>query len=307
MKIAILGAGAMGSLCGAFLAGQSENQITLINRRKDHVEAINQRGLIVKSSQGPDLVIKNLKAVTSADLVGEQELVIVSVKATGTKEAIDQSLNLVGPATMVLTLQNGLGNIETLCQAVNPSQVLGGANSYGSWFYKPGEVILAGRGEIVIGQLDDRDGQRLMNLKGLFERSSINVKTTTNLKGIIWTKLISNIGINALCAILGIKNGLLIKKPESEALMTQAVNEAAAVAKAEGVTLETDDPVAYAKKVCQNSAENICSMLQDVRAKKQTEISAINGAIVNLGKKHQIPTPINGVLTDLVKSIQQNY
>jgi 2-dehydropantoate 2-reductase len=307
MNIAILGAGAMGSLCGAFLAGQPENNVTLISTRKEHIEAINQRGLIVKSNDAPDMSVKNLIAVTSPQNVGNQDLVIVSVKATATKEAIGQALNLVGPSTVVLTLQNGLGNVEKLCQVLDPKQVMGGTNSYGSSVNAPGEIILAGRGEIVLGEMDGQKSERLIQLKSLFERAWITAGVTDNLKGRIWTKLISNIGINALTAILGVKNGLLLQRSESKTLMVEAVKEAEAVAKAEGVTLETNDPVAYTQEVCQNTKENISSMLQDVRAKRRTEITVINGAIVDLGQKHQIPTPINMVLTNVVQAIQQNY
>jgi 2-dehydropantoate 2-reductase len=305
VNIAILGAGAMGSVYGAFLAGQPENKVTLINTWKEHIEAINQRGLIIISNGNPDLVVKSLSAVTSPQGLPPQDLVLVCVKATATQEAMTQGLGLVGPSTVVLTLQNGLGNIEKLCRVLNPKQVMAGVNSYASSVKGPGEVILAARGEAVFGELDGHETGRLKNIKETFERASLSVNLTSNVKNRIWTKLISNIAINALAAILDVKNGELLNHPESEVLMIEAINEAVAVAKAEGVTLETDDPVAYSKKVCHNSRENICSMLQDVRAKKKTEIDVINGAIVELATKYHIPTPINLVLTNLIKVIEQ--
>jgi 2-dehydropantoate 2-reductase len=306
MNITILGAGAIGCVYGGFLAGQAENKVTLINTRSQHIESINRNGLIIKSKDSPDLVIKNVLAVTSPQKLPVQDLVMVCVKATVTKEAMDGSTNLVGPSTLVLTLQNGLGNIEKLCQAVGPEKVIGGTTSYASSVSGPGEIILAARGETVIGEIDGKETDRISTLKGIFERANLNLKLTTRLKARIWTKLISNVAINAICALLGIKNGKLLEHPETEALLVGAVSEASAVAKAEGIILD-DEPIAYAKKVCQNSADNICSMLQDLRAHKPTEIGVINGAIVELGQKHHLPTPINLVLTNLIKVREKNY
>ncbi|MDR1486572.1 MAG: 2-dehydropantoate 2-reductase [Deltaproteobacteria bacterium] len=306
MNVAILGSGAMGCVYGGFLAGQSENKVTLIDVWKEHIQTINEKGLTINTTEG-NIVVKNVAAVTSAEGLPPQDLVIVFVKATATQEAMSQAVNLVGPNTMVLTLQNGLGNIEKLCRVVDAKHVLGGINSYGSSIKGPGEVILRGYGETVFGEIDSSKSKRTEDLKGVLDRANLPANLTTNVQGRIWTKLISNIAINSLCAIMGIKNGQLLKHPESLALMEGAVLEAVAVAKALGITFETDDPVEYAKKVTKNTGENICSMLQDVRAKRQTEISVINGAIVENGKKFGIPTPINMVLTNLISVIQQNY
>jgi 2-dehydropantoate 2-reductase len=306
MKIAILGAGAMGSLYGGFLARQMENKVTLINTRRDHIEAINSKGLTINTPEG-DLVIKNLTAVTSPAGLGVHDLVIVFVKATATEEATRRAVNLVGPETIVLTLQNGLGNIEKLCRVVDPKHVVGGINSYGSAVKGPGEIVLRGFGETVFGEIDGSVSERLKNLKDVFDKASLPAKISANINGVVWTKLITNIGINALCAILDVKNGQLLQHPEAEALVEAAIREALAVAQAMGVVLETDDPLAHAKKVIQNTGENICSMLQDIRAKRQTEIAVINGAIVESGAKYGVPTPINMVLTNLIKVIQRGY
>ncbi|MDR2302226.1 MAG: 2-dehydropantoate 2-reductase [Deltaproteobacteria bacterium] len=306
MDIAVLGAGAMGSVYGAFLASQPENNVTLIDIWREHIEAINAKGLTINTPEG-DMVVKNLTAVTSALDLKPQDLVIIFVKATVTEEAMRQAANLVGPSTIALTLQNGLGNIEKLCRVVDPKRVVGGINSYGSSMKGPGEVILRGRGETVFGEIDGSQSERLSNLKKVFDKAGLPSSVTTNVQGRIWTKLISNIAINAPCAILGIKNGRLLEHPESVTLLEGAVTEAVAVGKAMGIIFETDDPIQYAKKVIDNTGENVCSMLQDIRAKRQTEIAVINGAIVEGGFKHGIPTPINMVLTNLVKVIQENY
>ena len=128
-----------------------------------------------------------------------------------------------------------------------------------------------------------------------------------NVLGFIWDKLIVNIGINALTALTGLKNGQLIEFKETEELLELAVLEAVEVAKKEGIKLNHADFVAYTKKVCGLTAENRASMLQDVSNKRKTEIEVINGAIVREGERLGIPTPVNKVLVNLVSVIQQTY
>ena len=306
MDIAILGAGAMGCIYGGFLSQSGENQVTLIDIKKDHMDAINRGGLTIDTVDG-EKHLPNLRGVYSAAEAGPTDLVIVFVKALATEEAMRQALNLVKPETMILTMQNGLGNVEKLARVVDAKQVLGGISSFGAAILGPGRVSLRGVGESVFGELDGTISPRLENLKAAFDRAGLPASLTDNVLGRIWTKLISNLGINALCALLNFKNGQLLDYPETEALTEAAVQEAVAVARAEGVRLETDDPIAYAKKVIKNTGQNTCSMLQDILAKRRTEIAVINGAVVELGQKHDIPTPVNMVLTNLVRALEQSY
>ncbi|MDR0355477.1 MAG: 2-dehydropantoate 2-reductase [Deltaproteobacteria bacterium] len=307
MNIAILGAGAMGSVYGAFLASQPENEVVLINVWAEHIEAVRQKGLLVVSDGHPDMLIRNAAAAASADGLPPQDLVIVLVKAMATERAMRSGLSLVGPETMVLTLQNGLGNLEKLGRAVNPAQVVGGVSSFGAYVRGPGEIFLAARGETVLGETNGRITDRILKLRDVFDRAGLAPVVSDNIQGRIWTKLVCNVGINALCALLNFKNGQLLENPESEALMTDAVNEAVRVAKGEGIVFESEDVAANAKKICLLTKDNVCSMLQDVRTGRPTEICEINGAVVELGRKLGLPTPVNMVLTSLVKVMQTGY
>lgn len=303
MKIAVLGAGAMGSLYGGMLA-EAGNEVVLIDIWKEHIDAVNRNGLKIEGSGGTR-VIRNITGVAEPAAAGTADLVLIFVKATATREAARAACVLTGPSAMVLTLQNGLGNVESLCSALGSSRVTAGTTGHGSTMIAPGHIRHGGEGDTVIGEPDGSRGERIEALAALFQRAGIATKITENVMGLIWTKLLVNVGINALTAVTGLKNGRLLDFPEAEELLAAAVAEAAAVAKAKGIRLETEDPIGHARRIARQTAENRSSMLQDVAAGRQTEISVINGAVVAEGKRLGVPVPVNTVLTSLVLILEK--
>lgn len=305
MKIAVLGAGAMGCLYGGYLAAAGEN-VSLIDIWQDHIEAINKNGLVIEGSEGQQ-IITNLRGFKTAQEVGPVDLVIVFVKATNTEAAMEQAKSLVGPDTMVMTLQNGLGNVEKLSRVIDARHVIVGVSGFGASIVGPGRIRQGGRGETVIGELNGALSPRLENLCNLLNKANFSSKMSNNVVGLVWSKLIGNIGINALGALTGLKNGQLLDYPQTESLMEKVVTEAVEVAAAAGIKILSDNPVQYVKEMALKTAVNRCSMLQDLTAKRITEIAVINGAIVEMGQKHGIATPVNLVLTNLIETIQQTY
>ncbi|MDR2527791.1 MAG: 2-dehydropantoate 2-reductase [Synergistaceae bacterium] len=305
VEVAVLGSGAMGSLYGGTLAA-SGCGVVFIDVWKDHVDAINQRGLVIEEPGGAKTV-RGARAVSKASDAGTADLVIVFVKATATEEAMREALPLVGEKTSVLTLQNGLGNVEKLCKVVPASRVIAGTTGHGATLLGPGKIRHAGVGDTVIGELDGSRSPRVEVVATLLKKAGMTVKISENVLGLIWTKLIVNVGINALTAVTGLKNGRLTDFPEMEVLMKAAIDEACTVAKAKGVALEIAEPFEHTRNVAKKTGANRSSMLQDILAKRQTEIAVINGAIVEEGKKLGISTPINALLTSLVLVRQQTY
>ncbi len=305
MKVAVLGSGAMGCLYGGALA-EAGCDVVLIDVWKDHIDAINASGLKIDGSDG-GRTIKNIRGVTRPADAGTADLVVVFVKATMTEQAMRDALSLVGDKTTVLTLQNGLGNVEKLCNVLPASRVIAGTTGHGSTLVGPGHVRHAGIGDTVIGELDGSRSARVEELAALLEKAKMTAKVSTNVMGLIWTKLIVNIGINALTAVTGLKNGRLVDFPETEELMECAIKEACAVAKAKGIRFEVDDPLEHTRAVAKKTAANRSSMLQDVTAKRATEVSVINGAVVDEGRKLGVPTPVNTVLTNLILVRQKTY
>lgn len=305
MKVAILGAGAMGCLYGGTLA-EAGHEVFLIDVWREHVEALNASGLEIEE---PDRVrrIKDVRAVTHPSEAGVADLVIVFVKATLTESAMRDALGLVGERTMVLTLQNGLGNVEKLNAVAGAAHVVAGTTGHGSTLLGPGRIRHAGSGDTVIGEQDGTRSERIVALASAFEKAGIVTKISENVMGLIWTKLIVNVGINALTAVTGLKNGQLVEHPETEDLMRAAIEEACAVAGAKGIRFEVDDPLEHTRSIAQRTGENRSSMLQDVLAKRRTEISVINGAVVEEGERLGVPVPVNTVLTKLIQVRERTY
>ena len=303
-RIVILGSGAMGSLYGGLLAAAGF-PVTLVDPWKDHMDAVNEDGLFIEGVSGERVV--RLRAVTGPKDAGKADLVIVFVKATVTKQAMEGAACLLGPDTTVLTLQNGLGNAEKLAEAAGEGRVLAGITGHGCTTLGPGRIRHAGTGDTVVGELNGRATPRLAHIASVLEKGGFPVKTSSNVMGMIWAKLLVNVGVNALTALTGLQNGRLTEFPELDELLESAVREGMAVAEGKGVKVESDDPVAYARQVARLTAANRSSMLQDVSAKRQTEIDVINGAIVEEGGKLGIPTPVNLCLTNLIRVRQQTY
>jgi 2-dehydropantoate 2-reductase len=206
----------------------------------------------------------------------------------------------------VLTLQNGLGNVEILAEILGQRRVLGGATAEAATLLSHGRIRHAGQGKTLIAPLERLD-TKAQEIALAFIRAGFETEVSQDLNSLLWGKLIVNVGINALAAITRLKNGQLPQFPEALVIIEEAVKEAATVAKARRVTLPYADPLSRVLEVCSATSDNVSSMLQDVLNKRPTEIDSINGAVVREGKALGIPTPINRTLTSLVRVIQQTY
>jgi len=198
-----------------------------------------------------------------------------------------------------------LGNIDLIRTEIGDQNVVAGTTAHGATMLGPGKMRHAGSGKTIIGELDGSLSQRIQMIAQVLRDAELETEISGNVLGLVWDKLLVNVGINALTGITGLHNGELLKHPEIEALLEAAVEEAAAVAKAKGIILDDQDPVAHTKQVCTATAVNKSSMLQDVLNHKQTEINMINGAIVREGMALGISTPVNMVLTNLITFIQK--
>jgi 2-dehydropantoate 2-reductase len=304
MKIAIIGAGAMGCLYGAKLSVKSENEVHLLDVWKDHIDAINANGLRMEEGDGV-LVYENLKGHTSAKEAGVCDLVIVFVKSTLTKTAVESNAAVFGPDTIALTLQNGLGNIEQISSVIGAERVIAGTTAHGATMLSPGRMRHAGKGKTIMGELDGSESARIMKIAAVLEDAGMETAVSGKVLGLLWDKLLVNVGINALTGITKLHNGQLLDYPEIEELLEKAVSEGVAVAKAKGIALGFDNPVAHTKDICKATAANKSSMLQDILKGRKTEIDTMNGAIVREGKAMGIETPVNLALTNIITFISR--
>ncbi len=304
MKIAIVGAGAMGCLYGAKLSAVPTNEVYLIDVWKDHIDAVNENGLLMEEN-GAEKTYRAVRGVTDAAQAGVCDLAIVFVKSTLTGVAMKSNKAVFGPDTVALTLQNGLGNIDLIRGEIGDDNVIAGTTAHGATMLGPGKMRHAGSGKTILGELSGIKTDRIERIADLLRAAELETDISDNVMGLVWDKLLVNVGINALTGITRLHNGELLNHPEIEVILEAAVSEAHAVSKAKGIKLSYEDPVGHTKAVCAATAANKSSMLQDILNHKQTEIDMINGAIVREGAQTGIGTPVNSVLTNLIKFIQK--
>ncbi len=305
MKIAVVGAGAMGSLFGALLA-ESGCEVWLYDVWVEHVETINNKGLTIER-EGKSRTLK-IKATTNPEKIGTAELVIIFVKSTHTASAAETASRLAGSDGAVMTLQNGMGNADILSGSINPDRVLAGTTSHGATMLGPGSIRHAGVGATTIGAWSETEQgrQRARTLADAFTGIGIATEAVDDVRSVLWSKLLINVGINAITALTAIKNGQILDLDITRELSRNAVQEAMKVARELKIAVR-EDAVDHVYAVAQATAANRSSMGQDVDNQRQTEIGTINGFIVHEAKRLGIQAPVNETLTALVETLQYHY
>ncbi len=300
MKVAVIGAGAMGSIYGAHLA-RGGHDVWLIDLWQEHVDTINQYGLKIFYNNNPETV--KIKATSNPlNVKHTMDLLLVFVKSYHTEPALKNCMHLIGDETKLLTLQNGVGNVDILERFVSKSQILAGTTAHGANVRAPGQINHAGKGKTIIGRIDGNNMKSDEELVSSFIACGLETELRDGVEGLIWDKLLVNVGINPLTALLSIKNGTLLENEETEKLMEILVGEAWEVAKKGGLLLSHEDPVGHVKAIARATGENKSSMLQDILKGRMTEIDFINGAIVYKGKEWGVATPYNELITLLIKA-----
>lgn len=303
MKIAIIGAGAMGSLFGGMLS-KGKADVWLLDVWQEHVQAINENGLRIEWKGKTGTV--PARATADPDEIGTADLIIVFVKSTQTRAAAETAKKLAGEKTLIMTLQNGLGNAETLAQVTDPDLIIAGTTAHGATMLGPGHIRHAGRGATVIGMWNGSDNGRTRQIVDLFNRADIEIEVLTDIRRVIWEKLLVNVGINAITALTNIKNGQILDLDITRDLCRAAVEEAAAVAGAMGISVR-NDITEHVYHIAAATAGNRSSMGQDVDHHRLTEIGTINGAVVSEARKAGIHVPVNQTLTALIETLQAHY
>ena len=298
-----MGAGAMGSLFGGLLAFSGE-EVWLVDIREDHIQALNSAGLAVEE-KGKIRTI-SVHATKEVASIGKADLILFFVKAYHTEQAVSDALGLQKEDTLFLTLQNGLGNEEAICKRVDPKKVILGVTNHGATFLGPGRIRHAGWGKTYLGELDGNVTARVTQLAQVFMGAGIETELSTNIHQLIWNKLFVNVGLNAVAALTGLKNGQVLDHPETLRLLETLVSEAVTVARKKGIPIE-GNPLEKVKAVLEITRENRCSMGQDFDNRRKTEIDAINGAVVREAERLGMPVPYNQMITDLVKVIEKNF
>lgn len=303
MRFVIVGAGAMGSLFAAHVA-RTEAEIWVCDKWKEHIEAIRSHGLVVRRD-GAEAAVR-LRATSDPGEPDTADIVMIFVKYIQTRDALRAMRPLVGPRTALLTLQNGLGNVELIREAFPENRVFYGFTTLTSELLGPGriEASYAGRGETYLWAQDGSRDAELEALRSLLESGDINAIIAPDIELMIWKKLIVNCCLNTLCAITGLSVGQLADNAESWPVLEGVADEIVAVATRKAIPLDSAQAHEFLRSVAHEARSHFPSMLIDVKECRQTEIECLNGAIIREAAKFGIPTPFNWTLYSLIRIIE---
>jgi len=300
LRLVVLGAGAIGSLLGGMLS-EAGSDVILVGRLP-HVKAIQSKGLHIDGVSGRRTIRVTAREKLSA--VGDQvDIVLCTVKAYDTRQAAIDAKPLIGKECLFLCIQNGLNVENEAVEILGANNVARGVTNNGALFVKPGYIKHTGLSDTIIGCPSERWRNRLEKLTNALNAAGLPAKITNDIQEVVWSKVLINVGINAIGAITHLRNGELLRDASLKALMRSAVQEGLKVAQKLGIHF-FEDVVDKTFKVAEATALNKNSMLQDVEKGKRTEIEFINGAIGRTGEKLGIATPINNTLTALVKGLE---
>jgi len=307
VKIGIIGPGALGCLFASrlFLAASDQDSVLIIDHRDARADSLNQQGITYESS-----TCKLQLGITVSSKpaeIGSLDVLFSCVKSYDLNRSLEFITPLFSPSTLLIFLQNGISHL----QYSEKSQAIPvfATSSEGATRLGSGHIRHAGAGHTYLGFLSPQDRMvhnQLDTIQNLLNKGGISCTVSTGIRSRIWAKLFINVGINALTAINNIPNGDLLTASTALTKLKGLVHEAEQVTKALKITIE-EDPVSATLNVCKQTAQNISSMLQDVRNHRPTEIDAINGAISRLGRDNGVPTPLNDAIIAQIKKIEKKY
>jgi 2-dehydropantoate 2-reductase len=313
MKITILGAGAMGSLFGGLLADAGAS-VTLLDINQQHLDAIRHNGLRLETDRRSSTVT-HLAACRPEQATEIPDLLMLFTKTHQIAPALTSARHLIGPATWLLTLQNGLGNVEAISAFVPRERILVGVTTIPADFLGPAHVVSHGGGQIRMGHAtrsaqSDHPGHRPFNgccmlcqAIDLLNRAGLHAVADPNVWAAVWEKVAFNAAFNALCAATGCTVEQIELVPSGPTMALAVVAEAIAVARASGVPADLERTQSMVLHSFKTHAGHQPSMLQDILAGRRTEIDSINGAIVRAAQAHNVPVPHTEMLWTLVSLI----
>ncbi len=300
MQFVVIGAGNMGCVYGGNLARIGQD-VAFFDIWRDHVCAIRRDGLRVEGLTGD--FTAHATATTDVRDLPPADAVLVCVNAYATAAAAETARTVLKSGGYCLTLQNGVGNVEVLTATLGAARVLAGLSFQSGDIAGPGRVRHTNNGPTYMGELDRSESARLLELAALFREASLNPVLVPDVIVTIWTKFVHNCGINAICAITGLRPGHIRGIPELDAFQTGIIEEAAALVRKKGIQVADADPVATIKEYCAHKFHRV-SMLQHLERGQQTEIDALNGYVARESAILGLQAPCNAALTAVVKGRQ---
>lgn len=304
MKIAVLGAGAMGCLYGARLK-QAGEDVTLIDVNQSHIDAVNQNGLLIKYDEGEEYV--RIPACRAEEYRETAELVIVFTKSTFSESAVASLEHAIGEATYMLSLQNGLGHEKVMGKYAKMNHIIIGTTNFPSDFLDNGIISVHGSGVTRMMTVTQTVDRRVEEIAEALKKAGLNPELTQDVFKAVWEKVAFNAAMNSLTAVTHLPQGYLGQTEEGRELAHQIVDEVLSVAEAKGIRTERAHVHETLTNLFRDHFEHCPSMFQDVLKKRITEIEAINGAVVREAGELGLNVPATKIMYQLVSICQQTY
>jgi len=302
LNVAVLGAGAMGCLFGGLLA-EKGLKVTLIDVWKEHIDAINKKGLKMDGFGG-DRFIK-INATNNPKSISPVDVVIVMCKATALEQALTNAKSIVGDKTVLMSFQNGIGHEAIMQNIVGIDKVLGGTTTQASNILGPGHIKNHASLPSWIGEYEGGLSDRVKDIAETFTAHGLETIASDNVKKRKWMKLFALTAVGPLSAIFDMHHTeLYVTNKESKLareLGKQIILETRKVAQADGVEVSEDECLEMFLKIVDSNQTNKSSMAFDIQYKRKSEIDFINGSVSKIGKKHGVPTPLNDMLYKIIK------
>ncbi len=299
MKIGIVGCGAMGSVYAGLLA-DAGNEVLAVDRWAEHVAAINRDGLEVEGASGHRIV--RIRAFEEAPAGETVDMLILAVKSAAAGAAAAASASLVGPETLVVTIQNGLGAADDVADSIDPDRLIVGiAGGFGASLKGPGRAHHNGMQVIRMGAFAGLPFADVERAVAVWSAAGFSTEAARDIAAMQWDKLICNVAYSAPCALTGMTVGEAMDDPELGHVSRTAAVEAAKVARARGIAIDIPDPVAHVRAFAERMPAAKPSLLLDHEAGRASEIDYINGAIPREAAKVGMKAPVNETLARLVR------
>ena len=300
MHVAVIGAGNMGCLYGANLA-RAGARVTLVDVWQEHVQAMEEQGLHMEGLHGE--FVAEVAATTDPGTVSGVDLAIVCVNGYNTRQAAEAARGMLAEEGCVLTLQNGLGNLEVLTEVVGEGRIVGGLTFHSADLQAPGEVRHTNKGPTYLGELDRSKTPRLEMIRSVMERADMQPQVEDDIIATIWEKFVLNCSINPLCAIADLRPGHIREVEAFDEFQNKIIEEVLALIEAKGVVLADPDPLVTIKAYSAKKFHRV-SMQQHLLRERRTEIDSLNGYVARESERLGLKAPYNDALTRIVKGRQ---
>lgn len=297
MLVYIAGSGAMGSTIGYHIEKNTDSQVILLDYWQDHIDKINENGLMV-SGKVEDKI--KMKAMRPEEAKEEADLIVVMTKSMALEAMMEAIKGIIGDKTQILCLLNGMGHEKILEKFVDKKQINMGVTIWAAGLTGPGQIEITGKGTIDVQNIGD-DEENGKKIADLLDKAGLGAKYDKDVMFAIWRKVMVNGTMNSMTSLMECTIGEFFDSSTSKDIISELVREFTEVGRAEGIKLDYEEMISYIYKTAEEARDHNPSMYQDlIERNRKTEIDFINGAVVEKGKAHNIATPYNKIVTQLI-------